>query len=361
MDIFISSLISGHGEIRDAVAHGITALGHNVIRAEEFGASPQSPQITCLEGVRRADTVILIIGADYGAVQASGMSATHEEYMEARDHCPVLTMVQSGVQRDERQSAFLEDVRGWSSGHYTENFSGPDDLRDSVTRALHQLELAQATGPVDGEEMLQRAIAFIPESGYRQDMDLTVSVSSGPNQQIFRPAQLEDGAFHRSLQKETTYGEWPVLDSKDGTEVGLDCGALILKQQRNLVRINEQGSISMTTRMDSHHLLVIVEEDVREVIHNRLSFASWFLNDVDSSHKLSHCAIAVGFSGGGMHAWRTCAEHAASPNNVTMSGFPTDEPIVANVSPAHRTRAALHQGTAELAEDLTVILRRHFQ
>ena len=361
MDIFISSLISGYGEFRDAATHGITSLGHDVIRAEDFGASPQSPQITCLEGVRRADVVVLIVGADYGVVQESGRSATHEEYVEARERCPVVIMVQSGVQQDVRQTAFLEEVRGWSSGHYTENFADLEELRDSVTRALHQLELAQATGQVDGGEMLRRAIEFIPESDYRQSMDLTISISGGPDQQIFRPVQLEDDGFHRDLQKEATYGDWPVLDSKEGTEVRLNLGALILEQERNLVRINEQGSISMTTQMDSESLLVIIEEDVRVAIETRLIFASWFLNHVDSSQKLSHCAIALGFNGGGMHAWRTRAEHAASPNSVTMSGFPSDEAIVEHVSPAHRTRAALHQGAAELAEDLTVILRRHFQ
>jgi hypothetical protein len=81
--VFISSLIGGMEEYRAAAAAGIGALGHDVVRAEDFGALADSPQVACLRGVRESDVVVLLIGSRYGVPQGSGLSATHEEYREA--------------------------------------------------------------------------------------------------------------------------------------------------------------------------------------------------------------------------------------------------------------------------------------
>src|SRR3954466_7233563 len=84
MKVFISSLIRGLEAFREAAASGITTLGHRPVRAEDFGAAPDTPQQACLAGVRDADALVLIVTATYGHVQASRLSATHEEYREAR-------------------------------------------------------------------------------------------------------------------------------------------------------------------------------------------------------------------------------------------------------------------------------------
>ncbi|WP_411201673.1 DUF4062 domain-containing protein [Kosakonia cowanii] len=69
MNIFISSLISGFEDKRDAVKKAIIVLGHKPVMAEDFGARSDSPQVTCLKGVRESDAVILILGSRYGAKQ----------------------------------------------------------------------------------------------------------------------------------------------------------------------------------------------------------------------------------------------------------------------------------------------------
>src|SRR3546814_1752422 len=99
----------------------------------------------------------------YVAPQSSCLSATHEEYREARERRPILVMVQDGVEREAEQAAFTREVQDWAQGHYTSSVANPDRLRDAVTRALHELELANATGPVDSDEMLQRAFTLLPD------------------------------------------------------------------------------------------------------------------------------------------------------------------------------------------------------
>lgn len=122
MKVFISSVISGMEEFREAAARAARALGHDVIQAEDFGARPDSPQTACLAGVREAEAVVLLMGARYGAPQSSGLSATHEEYREARERCPVLVMVHEGAEYETGQAAFLREVQDWAPGPLHQEF-----------------------------------------------------------------------------------------------------------------------------------------------------------------------------------------------------------------------------------------------
>jgi hypothetical protein len=54
MKVFISSVISGMEEYREAAAKAARILKHEVLRSEDFGASPATPQRVCLAGVRAA-------------------------------------------------------------------------------------------------------------------------------------------------------------------------------------------------------------------------------------------------------------------------------------------------------------------
>lgn len=104
MRVFVSSVIGGMEPYREAAVQAIRTLGHEPRMAEDYGASPNPPQQTCLRGVRDADAMVLLLGARYGARQESGLSATHEEYREARERCPVLPFLQEGVEREAAQN-----------------------------------------------------------------------------------------------------------------------------------------------------------------------------------------------------------------------------------------------------------------
>jgi hypothetical protein len=150
--------------IRASARAAATTLGHEPVMAEDFGALPHSPQIACLDGVRQSAAVILILGARYGAKQRSGLSATHEEYREARERCPVLTFVQENITPEPEQAALIQEVQAWTGGLIREGFSDHTDLQSKVTRALHRMEVATATAPFDAAEVLSRALASFPTS-----------------------------------------------------------------------------------------------------------------------------------------------------------------------------------------------------
>src|ERR1700710_1476566 len=168
MKVFISSLISGMEPIRLAARAAVTALGHQPIMVEDFGARASSPQVACLEGLRQSDIVVLILGDRYGTVQTSGLSATHEEHREGTGSKYVLAFVQNGMTSEPAQASFVKEVEGWEGGLLRAGFSGPEDLQPAITRCLHEWQLANAVGPLDPAELLARALELIPreQRGY---------------------------------------------------------------------------------------------------------------------------------------------------------------------------------------------------
>jgi len=149
--VFISSVIAGMEDHRGAAREAAESLGYTVIAAEDFRASPSSPQQVCLEGVRDADVVVLLLGTRYGTPQRSGLSPTHEEYREARRTKRVLVFVQNGVTPEPNEATFIDEVGTWEGGQYRDPFDTPESLRKAVTGALHRWEVNEQAGPVNEE------------------------------------------------------------------------------------------------------------------------------------------------------------------------------------------------------------------
>ena len=363
MRVFISSVIGGMEEYRDAAADAIRVLRHTAIRAEDFGASPAAPRIACLNAMRSSDAVVLILGSRYGDTQESGLSATHEEYREARDTRPVLVMVQKGVDFEPRQQEFRDEVQDWQSGQYTQFFNSSFELKDAVIGALHDLSISRATSSVDSDELLDLALENLEEEeGYSSSPRLAVAMTSGPIQNVVRPAELESSDLKQSLIKTALFGPHPIFTHELGTNSQIDSETLMLGQDGRNIWIQEDGTIDLLADMtrDTNGLNAIIEEDVKELIEAFIGFAVDVLDQIDDTHRLSHSVVVANLLHVRNIAWRTRQEHASNPNTITI---PWGRMSSSNVEPVHLTpydkpRSALLPSASEIAEDLTVLLRR---
>jgi hypothetical protein len=367
MRVFISSLIDGFEALRDSAASAISTLGHQPTRAEDFPASPDSPQQACLAGVRAADVVVLILGDRYGFVQPSGLSATHEEYREARESRPVLVFVQRDSSPEPRQLEFIREVQGWERGHYTADFDSPNELRDRVIRALHDFSLATESAPLHEDELADRSRALIPSGRQASRPSLFVAVAAGPVRAVIRPAQLEDAALHRFLLAEALTGSDAVLTPSSGTDTGVQGDTIRLTQRDagRLVTVDESGRVLVVapaTEMDGWRSGVpsLIEEEVRALIGRALRFVSRVLDHIDGPGRLTHVAPVVSLAGAGYLPWRTRDEQQRSPNAATMGLGGADEVVVALTPPVRRRPALVHE-TSQLADDFTARLRREIR
>ena len=369
MKVFISSLITGFGAQREAAKRAVATLRHEPVMAEDFGAQPSSPQVACLQELRGSDIVVLVLGERYGFVPpGSTLSATHQEYREARGTKPVLAFVQQGVTPEPEQAAFIDEVQGWEGGLFRGGFVEPADLQEGIIRALHDVTLASAVAPVDKGELIARAAALIPAENRNQVTSpfLDLVVAGGPTQRILRPVELEAPSLTEHLQQTAMFGDHRVFDRTKGVSGGLAGADLVIGQERGAsLRLTEQGSLVIRLSVDEPQSatrmgfsgMVIVEETVQQRLTTALGYAAAMLERIDPTQKLTHLAIATRISGAEHQAWRTRAQNDANPNSMQMSptGRGDRGPVTVSVR-----RAALRLDRTALIEDLLVPLRRQF-
>ncbi|HEY0628890.1 MAG TPA: DUF4062 domain-containing protein [Sphingomicrobium sp.] len=366
MKIFVSSLIGGMEDFRAAAVEAIQSLGHEAGTAEAFSADANSPRVACLAGVRDANLVVLILGGRYGAIQQpSGISATHEEYREARGKKPVLAFIQQGVEREPQQAAFVQEVEDWEHGQFRAAFSTREQLRNEVTRAIHQRELALAAAPVDANELLSRALAMVAHQDSRHfgqaRILLRLAVVGGPMQQILRPVEIERPELARTILQAALFGTAPIFDTSESNSTELISDRLSIGQSNgNAVSIDERGSILISFRVPSERGMgVVLEEDISERLRAGLTFSAALLDQIDSAHRLSRVVVAAHLEGSGYSAWRTRAEHQHSPNQVTYTrGFTEEQEEPVHFQPPDQARAALAYDADTITEDLVALLRR---
>lgn len=362
--IFISSLISSMLVFRAAAKEAIEQLDCEAIMAEDFGAKPTSPQIACLQGVRQAAAVVLLMGKHYGETQSSGLSATHEEYRDAREKRPVFGFVQKVDQRELEQKAFIDEAGKWASGLLWQEFSTPDELRRLVTKQLHGWMVANATGPIDEQAMLQEAMSALPEEqrGYSQfGRSLVLSLAPGPKQAVLRPSEIEKTQLADEISQAALFGATKLFSTEKSNVVKVQGQALVLThdQSRGEVRLEPEGTISIRLPLNlAGHGVVVIEEDVVHTLSQALRYATWLLDKVDPTQRLTHCALAAKITGGDGGTWRTQKEQEASPGSFQMF---MGKPEAVHLRPAHRPRAALTQQAEEFVEDLVALLRREWK
>ena len=105
-------------------------------------------------------------------------------------------------------------------------------------------------------------------------------------------------------------------------------------------------------RIPSNYIDIFI---VREFLDEKECAA--LIELIDPTQRITDVAIAARISGAEYRAWRTVAQHAASPNSMSvgMNGGRDRGPVV-----TVQRRAALRLDRTRLVEDLLVQLRRQF-
>lgn len=371
MKIFVSSLIGGYEPFRQAARDAISSLGHEPSMAEDFRAQANSPQVACLQGLRSSDLVVLILVDRYGTPQlGSGVSPTHEEYLEARGAKPILLFVQEGVDYDAKQAELLREAQGWQGGLFREGFRDPSQLRTLITRAIHNYELAHAAAPLDVAQLARDAATLLGER--RRDRGqggpmLRFALVPGPGRKLLRPAELEAEALGDAIQQRAMFGSPRVFERDAGAARFIEREALVIEQEGGArVSLNEGGQIELRLPLErgvrqsrgfGGMALGIIEESVVRELANAIAFSAWILEYVDPTQRVTHVGMAATIAASDHLGWRTQAEQDAQPNSGTMRmGEAPDRPSVLD-----RPRAALKFDGGLLAEDLMVPLRRQWK
>jgi hypothetical protein len=359
--IFISSVIQGLTAERSAAREAIEELDHDPVMAEDFGAQPRSPQVACLSELRQCGAVVLLAGASYGAKQASGLSATHEEYREARERLPIFAFVQERVTREPEQAEFVRELESWHGGVFRDSFASPNEIRGKVVSATHRWEVANASRPLNATELLQRALTALGtdhDRGRTGNAYLAMVFAGGPLQAILRPSEIESEALISDLKQSALFGPSKVLSTERGTHHSIDDGNLVIEQDGGgSITLDPQGTILLRLPLQAaRDDLAIIQEHVEQMMLQSFKYATCVLDKIDFSNRITHVVPAVRLVAADYLGWRTRAEHDRSSRSFSIGGSGERQPC--HLSPPERPRAALKTGAQSLAEDLIVLLRR---
>lgn len=361
MKLFISSAVGGLERERDAVTDAARLLEHESLRSEELGAVSESSQRACLALVRRSDLVVLLLGERYGTTQPGGISATHEEYREARSlGKEVLVYIKESSTRDAAQREFVREVRDWQAGLGTADFNSAENLRELVIRDLKRYEVAQAGGSVDSEELMGRARRAVTDvRAFGNGPVLVVGLAAGPRAQVIRPAELASDAIQEDIEREALYGRPPVLKRGAAVVTDLQNGRLSLAQASRVVTVQTDGTVSVARSLGHRGFagMGILHEDVESSVSEAIGFYSSVLDRFDATARLRHVGLHVQLGQLGHTGWRTRAEQDREPNRMTMN-IRASGAVSAELSPSVQSRQVLLRSHREAAQDLAELLRQ---
>ena len=198
--VFVSSVMTGYAEYREAARAGIRQAGCDAVLADDFAAQDASSRNACIDGVQSADALVLLLGPRYGWVAPSGRSATEEEYQEAiRRHIPILVFVQDGISREPDQQGFVTKVEDYIHGHFRRSFQSPDDLRRLVKEAVMERDLEAVPQHLAGAEGRIREALDRRPSDNQHSVWMKTAWTTLRNEEVVDPLTLTHDDFKNQV------------------------------------------------------------------------------------------------------------------------------------------------------------------
>ena len=382
--VFVSSVMEDYGGIRDAASRGIREAGCEPVRAEDFSAASVSPRNACLDGVRSADALVLLLGGRYGFVGPPGLAATEEEYDQARRHHKhIFVFLQRGVSREPRQQAFVDKVQDYVDGHWRKVFDDPEDLSELVRAAVTAAELAQVPGHQrKAEARIDAALSRCPPETQGVAWLQTVWTTLR-DEEVVDPLDLGEGAFQRRVQGVAHECEPPLFAYEESKRLFTETSLLRVEQgdfnawseARNLaiVEIHTDGTLvtvqnvtggkprthGLAGGFDMFDMYFLDPNAVRARLNQAWSMAAGWWRGHDPYLRHEPLLYAVAVHEIGARNFAPAAEHQG--NSITIPSECPENPLVVFDRPRQVSRAGLDAPSAEVERVVTLLGRRFKQ
>ena len=377
--VFVSSVMDGYKNFRDAASEGIRQAGCEPVRAEDFPAATGSPRNSCLDGVRSVDAVVLLLGGRYGFVGPSGLAATEEEYDEARKtHIPILVFLQDGEPEPEQQQ-FINKVQGYVDGHWRKVFRDSATLtklvRDAVLAAnlggarRHQEQAKTRIGT-----LLRRRPPEISEVVWLQTVWATLR-----DEEVIDPVDLDGGAFDRQLLRLAHECVPPLFDYQERKRsivkpdyLRIEQGDFDTWQSSSALAMVEIHTSGMLTTIqnaietkdrrdltDGFFDMYFLDPDVvRARLDESWSFAAAWWKDRDPYLRYDQLLYSVALYDIGARAFKATPDQASS---LTVPPECPHNPLLVLDRPRLISRPSLNQPKAEIERIIKLLGRRFTQ
>jgi hypothetical protein len=303
-DIFISSIQSGFEDVRAGARAGVENYGHRAVMAETVGAAPTSPQRALLDLVAAADAFLLLIGPRYGTRQASGLSATEEEFDEARrGGRPILVLRQDAELEPEQQDFLMRATGGWEGGILYDHFRDASDVGLAAVRALRSLENRAARNELEPAALARAeelaSAANRPGYGHGGASARVVLVPL-LGQPLLDAAGLDDAALPDELAGFARAAG--LVLQRQGIDAGVTAAGITLTvgdghSPGRTIFVGAKGEIvgeaSVAGDDPNFGSMRVIPDRVEQAIRRAISFAESTWQRIDPRGEIQDVAIAV--------------------------------------------------------------------
>jgi len=371
--VFVSSIVEGFAEYRNAARLGIQdAGGDPVLVNEDFPSLPTSPRNACLDAVESCDVYLCIVGSRGGWRAPSGKLVTEEEYEHAiRLGLPVLAFVIDG-ERDGEARRFEQRLSGYLEGRFRKVVADANDLRGNITRALTPL-VAGLVLPMNPLQEISEALA----SRAPQTTDVLFRVVIAPERQeeVVDPVQLGDRNFqdlvlrigheqtvhlfdYRLSKKQTLTVEC-LLTHQDGATGARESHVWLELCRSGRVRVDcGVGGTQGGFGSDFSGAMVVAEEDIQAMGLVIFRYYGRLFEEIDGYGRhqgffMNAALLNLGY--------RTIARGPRTRRSYPVRMASDDSPIVAFDEARRINRSHFNDPSEEVARIVTMFTRRASQ
>jgi uncharacterized protein DUF4062 len=363
--VFISSIQSGFEDVRAAARAGVESFGWRAMMAETVGAAPASPQRALLDRVGESDVLVLLVGSRYGARQESGLSATEEEFDEARRRGkPILVLREEGELEPEQQEFLEHATGGWEGGVFYGTFRDASDVGLAVVRGLTNIRDRGAREKLEpaAQERAAALAADARRQGYGQGGSI-VRVVLVPliGRPLLQAAALEDRKLPEELAAAARGARLVPQSEGIGTTVSAAGIQLQVGEQYagRVLMVGTNGEIVVEASVggDDRNFgsMRVVPERLEEAIRGAAAFADSAWKRIDPRGEVQELVVVLAIPEAQHKSWG----RGRGGNTISMAGMFSLPDTAIAPKPARVLRRA-DLGREETARGLMAEMRRLF-
>jgi len=370
--VFVSSVVDGFGQFREAARAAIIAAGGApVLVNEDLPALATSSRNACLDVIDSCDYFISIIGSRGGWTAPSGKLVVEEEYEHARARKkPVLAFLQT-VQRDADATRFAEHLSDYVDGVFRRSFSTVGELQAEITQALSALiDEAQESmnmphhqrdyfdDPYIVPNMAMLRFVLLPERQEEVVDPMRLGSDSFRNlvYEIGHLASVNLLSYERPKTADI-FGDDLVItqtESNGRHGEGQHVRIQITGVGEIVIDANVTGRVSRRPSYSISSSMVVAAEDIEAVLVLCFAFTAAFYDRIDPHKRHQRFAFNAGLSG---LAYRTIVRNPEARSSCQMS-MRDNKTILAFDESRVVDRNDLSSPSGDVQRALTLLTRR---
>ena len=367
--VFVSSVVEGFEDYREAARDGILGAGGEPVLVEDYPGLSISPRSACLDGVASCDVLVVIVSNRGGWIAPSGKLVVEEEYDEARqNNLRVLAFIQN-IEREEEAQRLVDRLSNYINGLFRITFSNLTELRSAVKDSLEPIIQHLKNPEVELsmiEEKLKDPYKIYNEASLRfllaperveEFIDPVSLESPDLRRQLFEighSGEVELFSYERPKKTEVGINEFVILQSNEGRRWdGLDEVRLELTTTGVIV-IDSNVSGLAARGEEFASIMVILERDIADRLMKCFAFASAFFELKDQFRRYDRMIYNAALSGIGH---RTLMSELPKGGSYSM-GQHGDEVVIAFDRPQVLTREDLTKSERQVERTITLFRRR---